>query len=105
MGRTVTPFSMDLAEQQKRLGHFRRSLRKQDQELFDELFERARPQAQAAMGEAANHEPMESMFISALPRAGSEGLSFDTPTALSGGILASLRTACRGRSYTRSTSV
>ena len=96
---------MDLAEQQKRLGHFRRSLRKQDQELFDELFERARPQAQAAMGEAANHEPMESMFISALPRAGSEGLSFDTPTALSGGILASLRTACRGRSYTRSTSV
>src|SRR5262245_798600 len=30
---------------------------------------------------------------------------FDTPTARSGGILASLRTACRSRSYTRSTSV
>src|SRR5262252_10792234 len=33
----------------------------------------------------------------------SEG--FDTPTAGSGGILASPRTACRGRSYIRSTSV
>jgi hypothetical protein len=33
---------MVLAEQQKRLGQFRRTLRKQDQELFDELFERAR---------------------------------------------------------------
>ena len=30
---------------------------------------------------------------------------FDTPTAGSGGILASPRTACRGRSYIRSTSV
>ena len=29
----------------------------------------------------------------------------DAPTARSGGILASLRTACRSRSYTRSTSV
>src|SRR5262249_59441642 len=29
----------------------------------------------------------------------------DTPTARSGGILASSRTACRSRSYTRSTSV
>src|SRR5215813_10487390 len=31
--------------------------------------------------------------------------TFDTPTARSGGILASPRAACRGRSYTRSTSV
>src|SRR5512145_2631903 len=38
MGRTVLPFSTVLAEQRKRLGQFRRSLRKQDQELFDELF-------------------------------------------------------------------
>ena len=34
MGRTVLPFSMVLAEQQKRLGQFRRTLRKQDQELL-----------------------------------------------------------------------
>ena len=65
MGRTVLPFSMVLAEQQKRLGQFRRSLRKQDQELFDELFERARLHAQAAV-QAAYPEPMESIFISVL---------------------------------------
>jgi hypothetical protein len=65
MGRTVLPFSMVLAEQQKRLGHFRRSLRKQDQELFDELFERARLHVQAAV-QAADPEPMESIFISVL---------------------------------------
>ena len=65
MGRTVLPFSMVLAEQQKYLGQFRRSLRKQDQELFDELFERARLHVQAAV-QAANPEPMESIFISVL---------------------------------------
>jgi hypothetical protein len=65
MGRTVLPFSMILAEQQKRLSQFRRSLRKQDQELFDELFERARLHVQAAV-QAANPEPMESIFISVL---------------------------------------
>lgn len=65
MGRTVQPFSMVLAEQQKRFGNFRRTLRKQDQELFDELFERARLHAQAAV-QAANPEPMESIFISVL---------------------------------------
>ena len=65
MGRTVLPFSMVLADQQKRLGHFRRTLRKQDQELFDELFERARLHVQAAV-QAANPEPMESIFISVL---------------------------------------
>jgi hypothetical protein len=56
---------MVLAEQQKRLGQFRRTLRKQDQELFDELFERARLHVQAAV-QAANPEPMESIFISVL---------------------------------------
>jgi hypothetical protein len=56
---------MVLAEQQKYLGQFRRSLRKQDQELFDELFERARLHVQAAV-QAANPEPMESIFISVL---------------------------------------
>jgi hypothetical protein len=65
MGRTVSPFSMVLAEQQKRLSKFRRTLRKQDQELFDELFERARLHVQAAV-QAANPEPMESIFISVL---------------------------------------
>jgi hypothetical protein len=65
MGRTVLPFSMVLADQKQRWGPFRRSLRKQDQELFDELFERARLHVQAAV-QAANPEPMESIFISVL---------------------------------------
>jgi hypothetical protein len=65
MGRTVLPFSMVLAEQQKRFGPFRRTLRKQDQELFDELFERARLHVQACVQEA-HPEPMESIFISVL---------------------------------------
>ena len=65
MGRTVLPFSMVLAEQQKRLGQFRRTLRKQDQELFDELFERARLHVQSAV-QAASPEPMESIFLSVL---------------------------------------
>jgi hypothetical protein len=56
---------MVLAEQQKRLGQFRRTLRKQDQGLFDELFERARLHVQAA-AQAASPEPMESIFISVL---------------------------------------
>lgn len=65
MGRTLLPFSNVLAEQQSRLGKFRRSLRKQDQELFDELFERARLHVQAAV-QAANPDPMESIFLSVL---------------------------------------
>jgi len=60
---------MVLADQQKRLGQFRRSLSKQDQELFDELFERARacarPHGRAAV-QAANPEPMESIFINGI---------------------------------------
>jgi hypothetical protein len=65
MGRTVSPFSMVLAEQQKRLSKFRRTLRKQDQDVFDELFERARLHVEAAV-QAANPDPMESIFISVL---------------------------------------
>lgn len=65
MGRTLLPFSNVLAEQQQRLGKFRRSLRKEDQELFDELFERARLHVQAAV-QAANPDPMESVFVSVL---------------------------------------
>ena len=65
MGRTVLPFSMVLAEQQQRLNKFRRTLRKQDQELFDELFERARLHVQAGV-QSASPEPMESIFISVL---------------------------------------
>lgn len=46
----------------KNLAKFRRALRRQDQELFDELFERARTHQEAAL-QAANLEPMESILI------------------------------------------
>jgi hypothetical protein len=65
MGRTVSPFSIVLAEQQQRLSKFRRTLRKQDQELFDELFESARLHVQAGV-QSSNPDPMESIFISVL---------------------------------------
>lgn len=65
MGRTVLPFSMVLAEQQQRLSQFRRTLRKKDQELFDELFERARLHVQAGV-QSSNPDPMESIFLSVL---------------------------------------
>lgn len=65
MGRTVLPFSAVLTAQQQRLKAFRRTLRKQDQELFDELFERARLHVQAAV-QSSNPDPMESIFISVL---------------------------------------
>ena len=65
MGRTVLPFSNVLSEQQQRLSQFRRTLRKQDQALFDELFERARLHVQAAV-QLASTDPMESIFISVL---------------------------------------
>ncbi|HKQ72337.1 MAG TPA: hypothetical protein VJ810_01320 [Blastocatellia bacterium] len=65
MGRTVSPYSIVLADQQKRLSKFRRTLRKQDQELFDEIFERARLHAQAGV-QSSNPDPMESIFISVL---------------------------------------
>ena len=63
MGKTVLPFGMVLADQQKRLGQFRRSLSKQDQELFDELFERARPHAQAAVRAASPASPRNTFPI------------------------------------------
>jgi hypothetical protein len=50
---------------QKHLAQFRRTLRKEDQGLFDELFERARQRQQAAV-QAANAEQMESIFIAVL---------------------------------------
>ncbi|MBS1789706.1 MAG: hypothetical protein JST85_18420 [Acidobacteria bacterium] len=65
MGRTVLPFSMVLAEQQQRLSQFRRTLRKKDQELFDELFERAPLHVQAGV-QSSNPDPMESIFLSVL---------------------------------------
>lgn len=62
MGRTVTPFSIVLSQEETRLSKFRRALRKEDQRLLDQLFEYARLNVQAAV-QAASPEPMESLFL------------------------------------------
>jgi hypothetical protein len=62
MGRTVTPFSIVLSEEQNRLKNFRRALRAEDQRRFDELFEFARLNVQAAVQGAAP-DPMESLIL------------------------------------------
>lgn len=62
MGRTVTPFSIVLTQEEARLKKFRRALRAEDRRHFDELFEHARHNIQAAV-QAAAPEPMESVFL------------------------------------------
>jgi hypothetical protein len=62
MGRTVTPFSIVLSQEEGRLKKFRRALRAEDRRHFDELFEHARRNIQAAV-QAAAPEPMESIFL------------------------------------------
>ena len=62
MGRTVTPFSIVLSQEESRLKKFRRALRAEDRKHFDELFEHARRNIQAAV-QAAAPEPMESIFL------------------------------------------
>ncbi len=62
MGRTVTPFSVVLTQEEARLKKFRRALRAEDRRHFDELFEHARRNIQAAV-QAAAPEPMESVVL------------------------------------------
>ncbi|HEX9003824.1 MAG TPA: hypothetical protein VGB07_28190 [Blastocatellia bacterium] len=62
MGRTVTPFSIVLGEEESRLKKLRRALREEDRKHFDQLFEYARLNVQAAV-QAASPEPMESVFL------------------------------------------
>ena len=62
MGRTVTPFSIVLRQEESRLKKFRRALRAEDQRRFDDLFEHVRRNIQAA-AQAAAPEPMESAVL------------------------------------------
>ena len=62
MGRTVTPFSIVLSQEESRLKKFRRALRAEDRQHFDELFEHARRNIQAAV-QAAAPDPMESIIL------------------------------------------
>lgn len=62
MGRTAIPFSIVLSGEESRLNKFRRALRAEDRQHFDQLWEYARLNVQAAV-QAASPEPMESVFL------------------------------------------
>ena len=65
MGRTVLPFSQALEREYQDWKKFRRGLRREDQEILDRLFDRARIHVQA--GVYASHPwPLETILISIL---------------------------------------
>jgi hypothetical protein len=63
MGRTVLPFSQIWDREYEEWKKFRRALRKEDQEAFDRLFDRAKLHVQAVA--CASHPwPLESILLS-----------------------------------------
>jgi hypothetical protein len=65
MGRTVPTFTMVLQQEMESWSKFRRGLRREDQELFDDLFRAARLQL-ASSAYAARAIPFESIAMSML---------------------------------------
>jgi len=65
MGRTVPTFTMVLQQEMESWGKYRRGLRREDQELFDDLFRAARMQL-ASSAYAARPIPFESIAMSML---------------------------------------
>ncbi len=63
MGRTVLPFSQVLEREFGEWKKFRRALRKEDQEAFDRLFDRAKLHVHAA-AYASCPWPLESILLS-----------------------------------------
>jgi len=63
MGRTVVPFSQALEAELQRFSKYRRTLRKRDQKLFDELFEFARLHVQACV-QGSFTDPIEPILLS-----------------------------------------
>ena len=65
MGRTVPTFTMVIQAEVETWSKFRRGLRKEDQEVLDELFRAARMQL-ASSAYAARPIPFESIVMSML---------------------------------------
>ncbi len=65
MGRTVLPFSQVLEQEIQEWRKFRRGLRKEDQQVLDRLFEKARLHMQAGVY-ASRPWPFETILISIL---------------------------------------
>ncbi len=65
MGRTVPTFTMVIQQEMESWSKYRRGLRKEDQEVFDDLFRAARLQL-AGSAYAARPIPFESIAMSML---------------------------------------
>lgn len=65
MGRTVIPYSQQIQRVLERLKEFRKSLRKEDQIVFDELIRIAKSQIPSGVM-ASNPNPYDSMVMSVL---------------------------------------
>ncbi|NNF84464.1 MAG: hypothetical protein HKM29_04835 [Deltaproteobacteria bacterium] len=65
MGRTVLPFTQELYREEASWKTFRRALRREDRELFDELFAAARYHT-AACTCAGRTVPFEAILMSIL---------------------------------------
>ncbi|MCL4540215.1 MAG: hypothetical protein M1378_11575 [Bacteroidetes bacterium] len=65
MGRTVPTFTMVIHEQESQWKKFREALRKEDQEIFDDLFRAPRIHL-AACAYAVNPIPFENIVMSML---------------------------------------
>ena len=65
MGRTVLPFSQALEREYEDWKKFRRALRREDQQVLDRLFDRARIHVQAG-SYASRPWPLETILVSIL---------------------------------------
>jgi hypothetical protein len=65
MGRTVLPFSQALEREYEDWKKFRRALRREDQQVLDRLFDRARIHVQAG-SYASRPWPLETIMVSIL---------------------------------------
>ena len=63
MGRTVLPYSHALESERERWKPFRKALSKEDQQVFDRLFDRAKFHTHAGVY-IARSWPMETIFVS-----------------------------------------
>jgi hypothetical protein len=65
MGRTIATFHQLIEQTRARFAPFRRALRREDQQLFDDLFDRAKYYAASGAMEAAA-EPFEAVVLALL---------------------------------------
>lgn len=65
MGRTILAYSQQLEILEKRLGSFRRGLRKDDQRIFDDILRWGKTQVQSGVL-ASSPNPSDPVFFSAL---------------------------------------